>query len=333
MELTAVAIATEPALPGSSEPADAAAEVFAALLAALMGAPAPVPEALDEVAPPAQPGPEPEGAEVVAALTGERAAYPALAPIASAPLGGTPAPEAADEGEPLDVPEAAVQADAPEVKAAPPAAHAPTRAVSTDVAVRAPDAIPLPAVAAAPVAPAPVADAPVPELAPQPPATSSPAPIRLERPEIVQAPPAPAPVQPTPVEQVVRVVTPLRRLGDGQHDLVLELRPADLGAVRVELSLDKGVVHLGLRAEVEQTGQLLRAALPDLRQQLDAAGVLAGRVAVDAGDAGAGGRQWRTVPDGLPGGRHRGEALPEDDEPTTTAYSSSSAYGHVDVLL
>jgi flagellar hook-length control protein FliK len=132
---------------------------------------------------------------------------------------------------------------------------------------------------------------------------------------------------------VVRVVTPLRRLGDGQHDLVLELRPADLGAVRVELSLDKGVVHLGLRAEVEQTGQLLRAALPELRQQLDAAGVMAGRVAVDAGDAGSAGRQWRTTPDDGQGARRRNEVLPDEEEAATTAYSSSAAYGHVDVLL
>lgn len=332
----ASAAPTTPGAPGA-EISDAAAEAFAALLGALMGATAPPPELVAEEAPAA-----PGTAEVVAALTGERAAYPALALIASAPIAGlTPAPaeaEAPVEAEAVadvdpdaEVPDlAAPRAAAPPVAAAPAAtaATATTADAEPDAApLRILDAIPLPAAAPAPVEVPAEADVPLPAVPSSPTAA-----VRVERPEIVSAPVA-APALPDPVEQVVRVVTPLRRLGDGQHDLVLELRPADLGAVRVELSLDKGVVHLGLRAEVEQTNQLLRAALPELRQQLDAAGVMAGRVAVDA-DAGSGARQWRTAPEDGATGRRRDETVPDDDEVTPTpAYSSSSAYGHVDVLL
>jgi flagellar hook-length control protein FliK len=90
------------------------------------------------------------------------------------------------------------------------------------------------------------------------------------------------------------------------------------------------MVHLGLRADVEGTGHLLRAALPELRQQLDAAGLTAGRVAVDADQAGA--RQprpeWQTDRDAR--GR-RGSSEPEPDL-VPTGYSTSE-YGGVDVRL
>jgi flagellar hook-length control protein FliK len=135
------------------------------------------------------------------------------------------------------------------------------------------------------------------------------------------------------VEQVVRAVAPLRRLADGTHNVVLELHPAELGAVRVELSLDRGVVHLGLRAEVEGTSQLLRDALPELRSQLDAAGLTSGRVSVDGGQTGRGGEgqpSWRTDPDRQR--RPHAEATDLGEDPVPTAYSTAE-YGRVDVLL
>ena len=129
-------------------------------------------------------------------------------------------------------------------------------------------------------------------------------------------------------------MAPLRRLADGTHNVVLELHPAELGAVRVELSLDRGIVHLGLRAEVEGTGELLRAALPELRSQLDAAGLTSGRVSVDANQAGPrrdGQQAWRTDPD-----QARRRPMADDaelvEELAPTAYSTS-AYGGVDVRL
>jgi flagellar hook-length control protein FliK len=155
------------------------------------------------------------------------------------------------------------------------------------------------------------------------------------KPEIVSGPGAARPA--SPVEQVVKAVAPLRRLADGTHNIVLELHPAELGAVRVELSLDRGIIHLGLRADTEGTGQLLRAALPELRSQLDAAGLTSGRVSVDNGHAGQAGQRgdgqpaWRTDPD-----QARRRPLADDaelvEELVPSAYSTSD-YGHVDVRL
>jgi hypothetical protein len=150
------------------------------------------------------------------------------------------------------------------------------------------------------------------------------------KPEIVQAPPAP----PSPVAQVVKAVVPLRRLVDGTHNVVLELHPAELGTVRVELSLDAGVIHLGLRADAAGTSRLLRAALPELRSQLDAAGLVAGRLAVDSGqtDRRDGQPLWRTDADGS----RRRSAGPDDPESVDDVIAptySTSAYGQIDVLL
>jgi hypothetical protein len=304
---TPPAVPAEPALPAlAMPPAPTATDVAAAAAPAPAPAPAAPPEVAVELAPTRLSPPRPIGA----AIEGPPAAEVTNGEVAAArPAPATPKREGAAPVRPTATPlPTAVTAVA-------------TGSASTDTAPQgdgdreADHATPVSAVT-------------------QPSALESAAPAapfrEVLKPEIVSGPrPAGAA---TPVQQVVRAVVPLRRLADGTHNMVLELHPAELGAVRVELSLDRGVVHLGLHADLEGTGQLLRAALPELRSQLDAAGLVSGRVAVDGGPAGRGGDgqpSWRTEPDRA---RRRGPADDEVEDPVATAYSTAD-YGHVDVLL
>jgi hypothetical protein len=80
--------------------------------------------------------------------------------------------------------------------------------------------------------------------------------------------------------------------GDGRHEVTLELRPDDLGTIRVEVSVEHQTVHLTLHAVEPATGRLLSAALPELRSALADAGLTAGHVGVGPGGGGdAGGRR------------------------------------------
>ncbi|HEV7535739.1 MAG TPA: flagellar hook-length control protein FliK, partial [Acidimicrobiia bacterium] len=60
----------------------------------------------------------------------------------------------------------------------------------------------------------------------------------------------------------------------------------DLGAIRVEVSVEHQTVHLTLHAADPATGRLLSAALPDLRSALAGAGLTAGHVGVGPGGDG-----------------------------------------------
>jgi Flagellar hook-length control protein FliK len=102
--------------------------------------------------------------------------------------------------------------------------------------------------------------------------------------------PSPAPVH----EQVVSAVVPLHGRGDGRHEVTLELRPDDLGTIRVEVAVEHQTVHLTLHAAEPATGRLLSAALPELRSALADAGLTAGHVGVgpDGGGSAAARRQF-----------------------------------------
>ena len=129
-------------------------------------------------------------------------------------------------------------------------------------------------------------------------------------------------------------MAPLRKLADGTHHVVLELHPAELGTVRVELSIDSGTVHLGLHTDIESTAQVLHAAVPELRSQLDAAGLVAGRVNVDTGAANKrqGQAAWQASAE-----RGRRRALAATVGPDALDVDARSvaaaAVGRVDVLL
>ena len=117
---------------------------------------------------------------------------------------------------------------------------------------------------------------------------------------------------PPVVDQVVSVVEPLHHRGDGHHELTLDLRPAELGPIRVEVSIDQGTVHLSLHADEASPGTLLHQAMPELRAALEEAGLVTGRLGVGPGDR--------------EGGRPPAQSLPtEGDEPTAGRPNGAAA--------
>ncbi|MFG1925790.1 flagellar hook-length control protein FliK [Cryptosporangium sp. NPDC048952] len=112
-----------------------------------------------------------------------------------------------------------------------------------------------------------------------------------------QAPPPP------PATQVADQIIPLRTQGDGVHRIAMELRPNDLGTISVVAEIRNGQVHLHFGGANEMTRETLRAALPELRQQLEDAGFSG--AAFDFSDAPAGQQnrqQFATTGQG-PGGQ------------------------------
>lgn len=341
---------------------DPATQAFASLLATMLAAvppPPPEPEAEpDAAAVPALAEGVVAATDLTAALALPAPADPAVPAVPAVPVSGLPVPPATTPI-PVAVSAAAVGVTPAPVVVAAPAADAPVDGQAIDptevvAAPAGPVAAPAPAPAPSaraevvPIVPvvAPIVlssdltgegdlgerrDAPAAAPVPGPAAAATNFPP-VQRAESVVVPPAPTPAPATPAAQVVRAVAPLRNLGDGNHNVVLELHPAELGAVRVELTLNAGIVHLGLQAEHAATGQLLRSALPELRSQLDAAGLVAGRLAVDSGQSGPGNGQvpWRTGNDGA---RNRSAGNDDDSSELPVPIHPSAAPGRVDVRL
>lgn len=86
----------------------------------------------------------------------------------------------------------------------------------------------------------------------------------------------------SPWEQLATVVRPLRQMADGTHRLSLQLRPAELGAVHLEVALEDGRLSLRATAENLATRDVLAASLPDLRAALARSGIDLG--SLDVGD-------------------------------------------------
>jgi hypothetical protein len=85
-----------------------------------------------------------------------------------------------------------------------------------------------------------------------------------------------------PWEQVASVVRPLRQLSNGTHRISLQLRPAELGVVHLEVALEDGRLSLRALAENVVTRDALAASLPDLRAELTRSGIDLG--SLDVGD-------------------------------------------------
>lgn len=106
-------------------------------------------------------------------------------------------------------------------------------------------------------------------------------------------------------DQLVSVVRPLAT-ANGSHTLTLELHPADLGRVRLEITVEGAMVHIAMDAEHGLTAQLLRDALPELRRALDAAGLSTGRIDLDRGLNADPSRSSRADANSLPA-QHNGQ--------------------------
>lgn len=117
-----------------------------------------------------------------------------------------------------------------------------------------------------------------------PPATAPAAPTPTPPPTTAAAPPAP----PAPVHhQVATALLGVRSQGEGTHQLQLALHPAELGQVNVHVRMVDGAMSIALASGSDSTLDSLRAALPELRAELRAAGLAQVTLSLDLADPGA----------------------------------------------
>jgi flagellar hook-length control protein FliK len=110
----------------------------------------------------------------------------------------------------------------------------------------------------------------------------------------VQAPAAAAvPHQPV-ATQVATQVAVLSNGPDGTHSVTLVLHPDSLGPVHVQVTLTQGTVDLTMRGAHEQGRAALMDALPDLRRDLQSAGLTCSSLDVDQDTGGS----WATPQQG-----------------------------------
>jgi len=151
----------------------------------------------------------------------------------------------------------------------------------------------------------------------------------------VDAPPAAPAATATVPEQIVSAVVPLHGRGDGRHEVTLELRPDDLGIIRVEVSVEHQTVHLTLHAAEPATSRLLSAALPDLRAALADAGLTAGQVGVEIDGGGSAGQRRHSADSGDRDLRRprTGRHTPATTEPEPVLRFRPAASGRLDLFL
>ncbi|TKJ30012.1 flagellar hook-length control protein FliK [Blastococcus sp. CCUG 61487] len=87
--------------------------------------------------------------------------------------------------------------------------------------------------------------------------------------------------------QVAQQVAVLRGAPDGSHTMTLVLTPESLGPVEVSVTVSKGTVDLLLRGANEHGRAALLDALPDLRRDLEAAGLTTSKLTVDRDTGGS----------------------------------------------
>jgi flagellar hook-length control protein FliK len=88
--------------------------------------------------------------------------------------------------------------------------------------------------------------------------------------------------------QVARQVAVLRGAADGSHTMTLVLTPDTLGPVEVQVTVSKGSLDLTLRGAHEHGRAALLDALPDLRRDLEQAGLSVASAEVDRDTGGSG---------------------------------------------
>ncbi|MBW8766657.1 MAG: flagellar hook-length control protein FliK [Geodermatophilales bacterium] len=101
------------------------------------------------------------------------------------------------------------------------------------------------------------------------------------------ATPAAAPPAQPVASQVARQVAVLRHAPDGRHTMTLVLTPETLGPVEVQVTVRQGTVDLTLRGAHEHGRAALVDALPDLRRDLQTAGLICSRLEIDRDTSGS----------------------------------------------
>lgn len=153
--------------------------------------------------------------------------------------------------------------------------------------------------------------------------------------------PAPLPDDAPVATQLGRQIAVLRNAPDGSQTMTLVITPEDLGPVTVSVTATAGTLDLTLHGSSELGRHALLDALPDLRRDLEGAGLSLNKLDVGtstdpgsrsaqqqlldarAGQQGTSGQQsprtWASVPDAL-----TSDALAADGTPLTTDQSTSS---------
>ncbi|MGX7681059.1 flagellar hook-length control protein FliK [Jatrophihabitans sp. DSM 45814] len=88
-------------------------------------------------------------------------------------------------------------------------------------------------------------------------------------------------------QQLSAPVLEMRARGDGVHRLLLDLHPADLGQVTVELRLHGGDMSISIAGGNDAAREAIRSALPELRGDLAAVGLAGAGISLDSGTADA----------------------------------------------
>lgn len=86
--------------------------------------------------------------------------------------------------------------------------------------------------------------------------------------------------------QLTSSVLPLRAGGDGSHQLIIALHPEQLGPVNVHVRILGDAMTIQLASGTQDAHETLRAALPELRHELQAAGLGTAQLSLDGGGGG-----------------------------------------------
>jgi flagellar hook-length control protein FliK len=76
----------------------------------------------------------------------------------------------------------------------------------------------------------------------------------------------------THATQLAERLVPLQKGPDGVHRLTIHLNPVDLGPISVTAEVRGGDIHVHLAGATDAAREALRAALPELRRELQASG-------------------------------------------------------------
>lgn len=113
------------------------------------------------------------------------------------------------------------------------------------------------------------------------------------------------------------MVRPLRLGSDGAYELTLDLTPAELGRVRIDVELRGATINLTLRADNPAAREALNASLNQLRSELESAGLDAGQLDVGGQGAGEHDATGQDLPGGAPAPLSAlGNESADTDQPT-----------------